>query len=80
MTGRLELSGRELEGRIMRTITVTEREAYDYDCCNPGACLACGAKVSGVEPDAANYECPECGAMEVFGYEELAIMGGLVIA
>ena len=39
-----------------------------------GFCTACGAEAFGVEPDARNYECEECGATEVFGAEELLIM------
>lgn len=38
---------------------------------NPGFCLACGAEVDGVEPDACEYECEACGEAEVFGCEEL---------
>lgn len=38
---------------------------------NIGFCRKCDAEVDGVEPDARNYECPECGEMEVFGAEEL---------
>jgi hypothetical protein len=40
-----------------------------------GFCLACGAMKDGCEPDARNYQCDECGAMEVFGAEELLLMG-----
>lgn len=42
---------------------------------NLGFCLACGAEAYGVEPDARNYECEECGACRVFGAEELLVMG-----
>lgn len=38
---------------------------------NPGFCLACGAEVEGVEPDAREYECEACGESEVFGADEL---------
>ena len=40
---------------------------------NPGFCLACGAQVEGVEPDARDYECELCGEDQVYGAEELAI-------
>lgn len=40
---------------------------------NPGFCTACGAEVEGVEPDARNYECDECGEDKVFGAEELLL-------
>ena len=38
-----------------------------------GICTACRAERDGCEPDARNYECYECGKMEVFGAEELLI-------
>ena len=40
-----------------------------------GYCLACGAKASGVEPDARKYECQKCKAPKVYGAEELLMMG-----
>ena len=40
-----------------------------------GFCLECGAEAYGVEPDARNYECEECGAKKVFGAEEVLLMG-----
>ena len=39
-----------------------------------GFCLGCGADAYGVEPDARQYECDECGAEKVYGAEELLIM------
>lgn len=39
-----------------------------------GFCLKCGATAYGVEPDARNYKCDECGAMEVYGAEEVLLM------
>jgi len=41
---------------------------------NLGFCLACGAEVFGVEPDARKVECEVCGAAKVYGAEELLIM------
>ena len=40
-----------------------------------GFCLACGETVDRVEPDAAGYDCPYCGAAKVFGAENLMIRG-----
>jgi len=40
-----------------------------------GFCLECGDEASGVEPDARNYNCESCGAKEVYGAQELLIMG-----
>ena len=38
---------------------------------NLGICKACGAEATGVEPDARNYKCEECGEASVFGAKEL---------
>lgn len=40
-----------------------------------GFCLACGCSDTPAEPDAAHYECEECGSRKVFGTLELALMG-----
>ena len=40
-----------------------------------GYCLSCGEETDGVEPDAREYECPACGAHEVYGLEECLLMG-----
>ena len=49
-------------------------EACAADDCR-GFCVACGEEAYGVEPDARNYECESCGERQVFGAEELLIMG-----
>lgn len=46
-----------------------ERRRQSLD--NPGFCIACGAEVEGVEPDAREYECECCGEMAVYGAKEL---------
>lgn len=38
-----------------------------------GFCLVCGDSRDGTEPDACNYKCYECGALEVFGVDEILI-------
>jgi hypothetical protein len=38
-----------------------------------GFCRSCGAETDGVEPDARNYKCESCGAMDVYGAEECLI-------
>ena len=40
-----------------------------------GFCIACGEEASGVEPDARKYECESCGEKQVYGAEELVMMG-----
>ena len=53
----------------MRKITAKRViEAVQEDDCK-GFCLACGEDAYGVEPDAENYECEECGELKVAGAE-----------
>ena len=40
-----------------------------------GFCLECGEERDGCEPDARHYECYACGKMQVFGAEEILLMG-----
>lgn len=40
-----------------------------------GFCIKCGAEHYNIEPDARNYECEECGENQVFGAEEILMMG-----
>ena len=56
---------------------LSEREWNQDD--GAGFCLACGSDAEGVEPDARQYPCAACGARKVYGLEQLAIMGLLVI-
>lgn len=42
---------------------------------NPGICLACGNQQEGCEPDARQYTCEQCGAPQVYGAEEILVMG-----
>lgn len=39
-----------------------------------GWCLACGVTQDGVEPDARQYVCADCGKPKVYGLAELALM------
>jgi len=41
-----------------------------------GICAACGSEVEGVEGDAHNLTCEECGAPQVYGVEEAVLMFG----
>lgn len=42
---------------------------------NTGFCLECGEEQEGCEPDARNYRCDSCDARQVFGAEEVLMMG-----
>lgn len=57
---------------LARVLEAVERSNFSLD--NPGFCLACGADVEGVEPDACRYPCDICDELKVFGAEELLIM------
>ena len=57
---------------MLRTIKVSEADILEG---TQGACLACGEIHYGIEPDARNYECEVCQQKQVFGLEELLMMG-----
>ena len=42
---------------------------------NIGFCVRCGTEHYCVEPDARKYQCEECGALAVYGAEEILISG-----
>ncbi len=44
-----------------------------------GLCLGCGEERECTEPDAHEYPCEACGKNEVFGTEELLLMGALEV-
>lgn len=56
---------------------VSESELYQDR--NVGFCLACGSEQDGCEPDARKYTCDSCGKPKVYGLEELAVMGLLIV-
>jgi hypothetical protein len=47
------------------------RASEDYN----GFCLACGHEQECCEPDAREYRCDSCGERQVYGAEELVLMG-----
>lgn len=55
------------------TFSLEEIESATND--SQGFCLACGELNDMVEPDARHYECEVCGSRQVFGAEELVLMG-----
>lgn len=59
------------------TIDSEEYQALQEDYC--GFCRACGETAFGVEPDARKYVCESCNAPQVYGLEELLIMGMLTV-
>ena len=58
---------------------LTAEEYQDMDDSSEGFCLSCGEIAYGVEPDARNYTCDECGDTKVYGTSELLLMGNIEI-
>ena len=56
-----------------KRFTVEQIQAADFD--QAGFCIACGDEAYNVEPDTKNRLCESCGERQVFGTEEIAIMG-----
>jgi hypothetical protein len=44
-----------------------------------GLCLKCGHERSCCEPDAREYDCEECDENQVYGMQELLVMGKIRI-
>lgn len=62
----------------MKSMSEAEYEAHNNN--YEGLCRACGAVRGCCEPDARNYPCEVCGENEVYGVEELLMMGELEIS
>lgn len=64
-------------------VSISEEQAASmmFGMGHPGVCLACGMvdEYAGCEPDAREYECPECGENKLYGLEEAMMMGSLEI-
>lgn len=59
-------------------VTATQEELMDG---TNGGCLGCGEiQYGGVEPDARKYECGKCEENQVYGLEQLLIMGRLILS
>jgi predicted RNA-binding Zn-ribbon protein involved in translation (DUF1610 family) len=65
-------SYRTKTGKTRYRPVVTEDKLAELD--TTGFCVACGAEVLGVEPDARQYACEGCGEEAVYGVEELIVM------
>lgn len=65
--------------RVHRSVTLDRIigavQRYSHSLDNPGICLACGADADGCEPDAERYECEACGEKQVYGAEQLLMLG-----
>ena len=56
-------------------VTFEEIQAATVEDASPGFCIGCGMRTDGVEPDAAQYNCEDCGGNTVYGAEELVVRG-----
>ncbi len=56
-----------------RTFTMAQIEEASAE--NAGFCIACGYCQDCCEPDARKYRCVGCDRNEVYGTEELMLMG-----
>lgn len=54
-------------------LDAVERQMFGLD--NPGFCLVCGEENDGCEPDAERYRCEFCGEFQVYGAQQILIMG-----
>lgn len=58
-------------------LSTSQYSAMEDD--NTGVCLACHEEASGVEPDAEDYECENCGEHRVTGMMNLLLGGHIII-
>lgn len=64
---------RNKEGQMVFPIEMIESAVFSGD--HLGYCLQCAGERDACEPDAAKYECYECGTRNVYGAENIVIMG-----
>lgn len=64
---------RHSDGRMRFPISMIESAVFGND--HLGFCLQCGGERDGCEPDASKYECFDCGTCNVYGAENVVIMG-----
>ena len=62
--------------KIVVSVADYAQMTEDYE----GLCLACGEQAYGVEPDAENYECENCGENMVYGAEQLLLTGKITLS
>jgi len=66
-------------GKLAKIFCITENEYHYLREESGGYCLACGGEAEGIEPDARQYECENCGENRVYGIDELLLMGRIEI-
>ena len=68
------MSNKEIIAKLIAEYGSIEEAIFEDNL--DGICHSCGFIQYGVEPDASNYKCDNCGKDEVFGIEETIIMLG----
>jgi hypothetical protein len=62
--------------KVVNGLVILTHEEFEYmQAENEGVCLACGETRDCCEPDAREYTCESCDKPQVYGIEELLIMG-----
>lgn len=65
---------------VKKTWTISEQEFRHHTKLYDGLCIGCGQWTSGgVEPDAHNYHCEDCGENKVSGAEDAMVIGRLFV-
>ena len=62
------------EANVHKDITFSRLEEAILNGEDLGLCIHCGAGTDGVEPDAEQYACDECGRAGVYGAEQLVLL------
>jgi hypothetical protein len=56
-----------------RTFSMSQLESASHH--DRGYCIGCGTLAESIEPDARGYACTGCKQPQVYGAEELMLMG-----
>lgn len=67
----MSLTSKELMAALLAEYGSLDSAMFYSD--TDGICRSCGNIQSGVEPDAENYRCEDCGEDEVFGIEHVIL-------
>lgn len=67
----MALTTKEITARLLAEFGSIANAFYSGE--SDGICYECGHIQAGVEPDAKNYTCNNCGKNEVYGVEETII-------
>lgn len=69
----MKIDGIHVDASVTLDRVIEACHRHDRTLDNPGICIACGADADGVEPDARQAPCDECGDPAVYGAQELLL-------